>query len=117
MDERHEGIESLRKEVASIREQLAGKRIVWPEAIRSMAVDLVSNGIPVSDISEATGITQAAIRLWHHRQFGKAAGTAGFCELGIGGVWRGVVVKFQTGTEISGLQISHIERFLKSGLL
>lgn len=118
MEERHEGLEGLRKEVAGIRERLAGKRIIWSEAIRGMAAGLVSDGISVGDISKATGITSAAIRLWHRRQSGKTAGSVGFRELGISGMWRGgVVVRFRNGTEISGLQVAHIERFLKSGLL
>lgn len=116
MEEIQVGIERLGREVTLVRGGKAGKKIIWSAAIRDLAVNLVSGGVSVENISSVTGIRIATIRRWHSRRFGHGK-SASFCELGIGGIGRGIVVKLLSGAEISGLGISHIEQFLKSGLI
>lgn len=129
---RHCTVTGLSLEVVLHRERraAAGRQLHWPQEIRRSACALLARGMPIGELSRATGIPREALRNWHERPATEPRDRAGFSEVRIVPVSTPrptatssspsistlALVGFR-GNSVTGLDLHHIAALLQAGLL
>lgn len=114
-------LSKLGEEVRSARANHGAGHFHWPSKIRVKVLELVAAGVSASHIKRATGITMSTYQYWQRQKHG-----AGFRELKVGHgqpstpraeALARLTIRTERGTEISGLDMSQLERLLERRLI
>lgn len=111
-----EEVVRLGVEATKTREKRPGVRLQWSKEFRQKAVELMSRGVAIKEISEATGIGDTTMDNWRR----KARRGAIFSELRLTSSRRfsveGLTLRTPRGYEVT-MTSEHLSKLLRQGVL